>query len=112
MLDVLKKQQELKVKKEENKEANLYELTVQLGCLRAENSQLKKDLDDFHEESDERIKEAKARANGEYDQLQEEYANLKVESEQAHAKKQAVIKELKKELGQTLSQSEDFNNQL
>jgi len=54
---------------------------VQLGCLRAENSQLKKDLDDFHEESDERIKEAKARANGEYDQLQEEYANLKVESE-------------------------------
>jgi len=42
---------------------------VQLGCLREENNQLKKDLEDFKMEQEQRLKNAKERANEDYEQL-------------------------------------------
>lgn len=43
-IDGLRKKEEIKVQKQETKENNLYELTVQLGAITEENNELKLDL--------------------------------------------------------------------
>ena len=56
----------------QRKNKELYELTVQLGCLKEENYQLKKEKEELTMEFQSRLKAQQARAEEDYRQLQEE----------------------------------------
>ena len=73
----LSDQSQLQLKKEtssieENiskKNKEIYELTVQLGCLKEENHQLTKDKDDMKIDFEERLVSQQIRAEADYTQL-------------------------------------------
>ncbi len=58
------------------KTKEIYELTVQLGCLKEENHQFKRDQEDSKVEFEERLDSQKERAEAEYRQLEDDYQSF------------------------------------
>ena len=61
------------------KTKEIYDLTVQLGCLKEENHQVKRDLEDQHESHEQRLSILKSKMATEIEQLQEEYQQYQVQ---------------------------------
>lgn len=65
-VETMKRLETTKVTKQENNEANLYQLTVQLGCVTEENNSLHKDLVQLKQDFTERLTDQRENADQEY----------------------------------------------
>jgi hypothetical protein len=57
----------------QRKVKEIYELTVQLGSLKEENHQAKRDLEEIKNQYEDRLKSQQERAQNDYSQLMEEF---------------------------------------
>lgn len=90
----------------QSKIIEIYQLTVELGCLREENNELKSNVDMQKTDFSDRFNEQRKRLDDEYYKLQEEFEYYKVESQEAFKDSQATIieysakiKDLEEQLG-------------
>jgi chromosome segregation ATPase len=67
---------------------------VELGCIREENNELKKNIEMQRDDFRERLGEQRKRSDEEFDQLQEEFEVLKIESSEAQRAGAAKVAEL------------------
>ena len=68
---------------------------MELGCIREENNELKKNIEMQRDDFQERLQEQRRRSDEEYSKLQEELEVLKIESSEAQKVGEAKITELK-----------------
>lgn len=64
------------------KAKEIYDLTVQLGCLKEENAQLKRDSEDLRTDFEERLACQQQRAQTDYELITDEYNTYQLHSTQ------------------------------
>ena len=67
---------------------------MELGCIREENNELKKNIEMQRDDFQERLGEQRKRSDEEFHQLQEEFEVLQIESSEAQRVGAAKITEL------------------
>lgn len=61
------------------KTKEIYDLTVQIGCLKEENHSVKRDLEDERANLDKRLTHIRSKMTSEFNALQEEYQQYQVQ---------------------------------
>lgn len=97
-LESIYRSREMKEQKKNSNEQQLYQLTVQIGSLSSENTELKQNMTEQQEIFELRLQETKDRASDEYLQLQEEIYAIKDEFETAENNSKIMIEDLKEKI--------------